>query len=170
MFLNLGLQLQRFLQQIPIRNISPCRIDPPIIRPFEPPLRHAPVRIFRISGNGHLHEGHTRHLIVSIDGLLQSDDDGGDFGRLVRRPWVRRETARPGLRTTPFLVDDAGSGGGGVAVAVVAAGAVDAHFHDVDHVCRCAFDLSLCCQTRVGKEERLADCFEGRQERYPTFV
>lgn len=140
MFLNLGLQLQRPLDQVPIGNIPPRGIHPPVIYPFVPPHRHAPVRIFRIRSDVHLHEGTKRHLVGFVNRLLQRDDDGGDFGRLVRRSWGRRETAGPGFPPAPFLVDDAGRGGGGVAVPVVAAGAVDAHFHDVDHGrCCCCF-------------------------------
>lgn len=49
-------QIHGFLDQIPIRNLIPNRVDPPIASPLEAPVGHTPVRVFGIGVYGDLHE------------------------------------------------------------------------------------------------------------------
>ena len=75
-------------------------------------------------------------LLSLIDGLLEGEDDGIEFGSLVRGHWLLpiRQTFSEGLVPAPFSHSNAGAGTKGSWITIASATTVNVHNHLVDHL------------------------------------
>lgn len=66
------------------------------------PFGHASDDIFRVGVDLDVQIWIAVKSVVLLKGMLEGDDDGGNFGALVGRGWVVGEVASPGLLAPVF--------------------------------------------------------------------
>lgn len=133
---NILFEVQRRLNQVSVRNLSPKRVGEVIILPFVTPFGHAAVCVLGVCMYGDVHVWIVVKLVSFLNSVFESENDGIKLCSLACWYWTHPswQVPREGFAPARFPHHVARAGTKGSWKAVASTATVNVHDHFVAHL------------------------------------